>query len=178
MKFSFSNLLAIASILVWATAWAATEKKAVSADNVPAQSSPASVTKLYTEVSFPKGSDALSAKDRAKIDGLVNGAQKIGKVSEVRVISWADAAYPAAKNQKLSDAQRTLADHRNKAIENELSNRDVDVKTYNMAEKPGALAELLSTSDAKVKKSLAQAGITGKHGNKISKAMVLVIMNE
>lgn len=28
MKFSFSNLLAIASILVWATAWAATETKA------------------------------------------------------------------------------------------------------------------------------------------------------
>ena len=28
MKFSLSNLLAIASILVWASAWAATEKKA------------------------------------------------------------------------------------------------------------------------------------------------------
>jgi hypothetical protein len=28
MKFSLSNFLAIASILVWATAWAATEKKA------------------------------------------------------------------------------------------------------------------------------------------------------
>jgi len=37
MKCNFSNLLAIASILVWATAWAATEKNAASSmKQVPA----------------------------------------------------------------------------------------------------------------------------------------------
>ncbi len=35
MKFSFSNFFAIASILIWATAWAATERteKSVSSEN-------------------------------------------------------------------------------------------------------------------------------------------------
>ena len=171
MKFSFSNLLAIASILVWATAWAATEKKAVSADR------DASATKLVTEISFPKNSDALSEKDRSQIDSLVSAAERHGKISEVRVISWADAAYPA-KGKKLPDSQRTLADQRAKAVEDVLKEKNVSVKTYNMAERPGALAELLRTSDAKTKKSLSQAGLTGSRAEKISKAMVLVIMND
>ncbi|HEY8278112.1 MAG TPA: hypothetical protein VIH99_00725 [Bdellovibrionota bacterium] len=33
MKFSISNLLAFASILIWATSWAATEKNASSAEH-------------------------------------------------------------------------------------------------------------------------------------------------
>jgi hypothetical protein len=177
MKFSFSNFLAIASILVWATAWAATEKKA-DAEMPAAQGTSATATKLYTEVTFPKGSDALTEKDRAKIDSLMNGAGSTGKISEVRVISWADTAYPAAKGAKASDAQRDLADGRNKAIETALSGRNVSVKAYNMAEKPGALSELLNTSDAKVKKSFAAAGITGKPVNKNSKSMIVVIMAE
>lgn len=175
MKLSFSNVLAAASILVWATAWAATEKKA-DAEMPAATGTAPAASKLYTEVSYDKGSNALREQDRAKIDNLVNSASRMGKISEVRVLSWADAAYPTGKGAKLSDAQRELAEQRNKTIETELSGRDLSVKAYNMAEKPSALADLMKTSDAKVKQSFAQAGLSGKSG-KISKSMVLVIMS-
>ncbi len=178
MKLSFSNLLAASSILVWATAWAATEKKAVSADTIPAaQGTAAEATKLYTEVSFDKGSAAVSDADRQKIQSLVNGAKQIGKVSEVRVLTWSDASYPAAKGKKLSDAQRELADQRNETIKSALNDADLSVSTYNMAEKPSALSNLFQTSDAKVKRAMNEAGLQGKKANHLSKSMILVIMD-
>jgi len=46
MKFTFSNLLAIASILIWASAWIATEKKAIAEPSHEARDAKPSIAAL------------------------------------------------------------------------------------------------------------------------------------
>ncbi len=75
---TLSNILAAGSIMIWATAWAATEKKTTHADGA--------TTKMSAELSFSKGSAKISAADKLKLRGLINGAKGMREIEEVLVI--------------------------------------------------------------------------------------------
>ena len=88
-------------------------------------------------------------------------------------------------SEDLPDAQKKLADSRAKSIQDFVrkQNRDLDVKVYSMAERPGAFERLFSTSDARLKKSLEVSGIPNtdtsiKRPSKASKAIVLFALEE
>lgn len=132
-------------------------------------------------VEFDRGSGSLSPDDNQKLSQIIEEAKMKGSIDEVKVVAWADQYYPSADLKKLSAAQRDLADKRASNIKNYLQdNLSVDdVDTYNMAERPNYLEEILKTSDAKVKSALETAGVSANPEvvkSKTSQAMVMVIM--
>jgi hypothetical protein len=135
------------------------------------------------EIRFQKGSTTLTPQSRAQLANLVQNAKSAGKIDDIKVITWADMEYPSVNTTKLSQAQRKLAEDRNKEIEKylETSDRDLDIDSYNMAERPGVLSRLLSTENSRIKKSLEVAGIPNtdsavKIPSKASRSMVMVIL--
>ena len=138
-----------------------------------------------TELNFSKGKSQLNADAHTRLSKIVNQARAHGTIEDVKVISWADSEYPSVNTGKLSSNQRKLAESRNEEIKRFLKNleRDVKVTTYNMAERPGSVATMLGTSNAKIKKSLEVAGIpntdtTVKLPAKASRAIVMVMLKD
>ncbi len=134
-----------------------------------------------TEIKFPKDQISLNNAARDQIRKVVDQAAAKGSISEVKVITWADAEYPAIHTEKLSSEAVRMADQRNDQIKNFLKDRKVKVEAYNMAERPGALAGLFGTENAQIKKSLETAGIPNtdtsvKAPAKASKSIVMVIL--
>lgn len=136
------------------------------------------------EVTFRIGSHQLSRKDIRKIQNAVIKARGAGEVDEIRVVTWADNEYPSTYTKKLPEDQQRLAEARGEAIKNELAAPDqVDVKTYNMAQRPGAFESLLKTSDYRMKSALEKAGVPNTHtGVKIpsfaGRAMIMVLTKQ
>ncbi|WP_413942775.1 hypothetical protein [Bdellovibrio sp. HCB-162] len=135
-----------------------------------------------TEFSFAKGSSELSETAKQDLRRLITDAKRNSNIKELKVISWADKEYPSKSTKKLSSAERDLVKKRNDAIRDYVKDYStgIDVDTYSMAERPGAIKEMLNTSDARVKKSLETAGIpttesTVKSPSKASKSIVMVI---
>lgn len=135
------------------------------------------------EIGFEKGSAQLTPAAKTQLASILDRAKNAGKLDEVKVISWADAEYPSEAAKRLPKAQRDLADRRNTTIKNYLKNvaSGVDVDEYNMAERPNSMERLLSTSDARIKRGLENAGIaTTAHDLRFpenaSKSMVMVIL--
>jgi hypothetical protein len=174
-------LLAFTTIAFSACSHSKKETAAVSDEvKAVAQQNDAS---YVAEVSFDKGSAKLSTAAKNRLDAIVRDARAAGKVDEVKVVTWADAEYPAEPTKRLSKTQRDLAEKRSGAIRDYLKagGAAMDVDTYNMAERPNAMERLLSTSDARVKRSLENAGIaTTAHDLRFpenaSKSMVMVIL--
>jgi hypothetical protein len=138
-----------------------------------------------TEVQFNRGMASLNADAIDKINNLVSRARNTGEIDEIKVISWADQEYPSKNVKALPRVQRDLAAQRNAEIKNQIEgiSTKIDVDTYNMAERPGALSELFKTQNAKLKHNLEIAGIPTtaskvKMPSKASKAVVMVIMKE
>lgn len=138
-----------------------------------------------TELGFRKGKHSLSAADQTKLNRVISEAKSHGEIEEVRVVTWADEEYPSVHTKKLSSSQRKLADDRNGEIKDYIRSihRNADIDTYNMAERPGALSEMFTTSNARVKKALEVAGIPNtdtavKMAGKASKSIVMVIMKD
>lgn len=139
------------------------------------------------ELKFKKGSDELSVADRRKINRMMREAEAAGKISEVKVISWADQEYPTAEQKKLADGQRKLAADRNKEIANFVKNtpdgKAVGVAEYSMAQRPSVFQKIFKTDDARLKGSLEAAGIPDgeakdKHVAKASRSVVMVFLKE
>jgi hypothetical protein len=134
-----------------------------------------------SEVKFSKNESALGTQDQEVLRQLVTDARAAGKIDEIKVAVWADHAYPA-KQKRLDSKERELASKRAKAIEEYLDSLDAgDVDVYNMAERPNAMEKLLNTSDARVKRALESAGLTGDKGGvttKASRAVVMVVLDE
>lgn len=130
-----------------------------------------------TEISFAAGATKLDDASLQKLNQVITDARRRGRIEEVKVISWGDISYPSAK-EKSPRGQRDLAGERNKVIEKYLEdkNSDVRVQTYNMAERPSALSELLNSTDARTKDALETAGLAGAGVNKGSRAVVMVIV--
>jgi hypothetical protein len=138
-----------------------------------------------TEFAFKKNDASLTPAARAKLAKLYKNAKAKGEIEDVRVITWADEEFPSVHTKTLPKAQQDLVDRRNAEIENYLESldKDTDVKTYSMAKRPGLLADLLSTTDARIKKSLEVAGIPNTHTSvkrpsKASKSIVMFLLEE
>lgn len=133
--------------------------------------------KLFTEVTFAKGQATIDVFGRQALDQMVREANLRGSIDEVQVISWGDVEYPI-NNDPVPATEVDLARSRSRAVEDYLNRgRNLSVKTYNMAQKPTALEELVNSSDARMKYSLATAGITDGRGlKKISRSLVVVVL--
>ena len=138
-----------------------------------------------TELSFAKNSTQLNEANKSKIQQIVGQAERDGKVKEVMVITWADLEYPSVHTKKLSSSDRQLVKNRNKSIENffETMPGNMKVSFHSMAERPNTLKEMLSTTDARIKKSLEVAGIpttdtTVKVPSKASKSIVMIFLED
>jgi hypothetical protein len=131
-----------------------------------------------TEIAFQAGTAELTPESQAKLDALILDAHKRGQIDQVKVLSWGDISYPASAAVTVPKSQKDLAKSRNEAIEGyiEKKNSALYVESYNMAERPTALQDLLNTSEAQVKDSLERAGITGDKNRRGSRAMVMVIV--
>ncbi len=107
------------------------------------------------------------------------------KIDSIKVISWSDQEYPSVEQKKLAEKQVALAKSRNDEIKNfiQTQNKDFKVDTMNMAERPGKLAEMWGATDARLKKSLEDAGIPTsadslKGTTKASQSIVMLIVEK
>ncbi len=134
----------------------------------------------FVEIDFPQTSSVLSKNAISSLDAAVEQARQQGNINQIIVLSWADNEYPSKKLNKLPKLQRTLAADRNKAVQKYFSaTTNVDIQTYNMAERPNALSKWFNTTDTKLKNSLIAAGLptTGdelQFPSKASHAVVLI----
>lgn len=163
-----------------------TAKKAVPGTSIEAKQLAAEEEASYlAELTFQKDQRDLTAAEQKRLQEIIRQAKAAGTIEEVQVISWADAEYPSVHTKRLSETQRDLAEARNEKIREYLRAWDetLDVKTFNMAERPGVTARLLGAADARIKNTLEVAGIpnsdtTVKVPAKASKAMVLVRLQD
>jgi hypothetical protein len=136
--------------------------------------------KNYVEIKFNEGSSSLSDTAKDSLRSVLNEARQVGKVDEVIVLSWADENYPSKELKKLSKQQRELANQRNKNIKEYLKMvRDVDVNSYNMAERPSAFSKLFNTADNELKNSMLEAGLSttadkADYASKASHSVILI----
>lgn len=117
---------------------------------------------LYVvEFRFAKADVDLNGDAKKKLDRVLSEFKNSKQPREVKVVSWADAEYPAKADRKLSKAAQELADRRAEAVAAYLAPQlpKVDVERHNMAVRSGAFADLLRTGDARIKNSLERAGI-------------------
>lgn len=146
-------------------------------------------TTFVTEFAFKKGSEDLTPSSKQKLKEISQKALAKGKIEIIKVISWADQEYPSPTQKKLSDEQVELANNRNTEIKNYLqeinSKKDVkaDVQLISMAKRPSAFNNLISSDDARIKKSLETSGIPttaskSKTSAKSSRAIVLIKLEE
>jgi hypothetical protein len=143
-----------------------------SAALVTAKEAPSEV--LVTEIPFDRASAELRSDGKAHLRDILSAAKSKGEVTEVKVISWADAAYPTPNKEQLDKNARKLADDRNQEVTGYLVDNTVglNIKDYNMAERPNAMEDLLKTSDVRVKKALEKSGSLAK----VSRSLVVVIL--
>jgi hydroxylamine reductase (hybrid-cluster protein) len=161
------------------------EKKADEVSSIPSADTVTAAREAQAsnvvEVNFDKNSFVLSEGHRSALANMINQVKAQGQIEDVKVLAWADAAYPADAKKTLSKADRELAKKRADAISNfirsELAVSDVD--TLNMAERSGAISNFFNTEDARLKRSMENAGVTSNDANsltgKVSRAVVMVI---
>lgn len=140
---------------------------------------------FVSEITFVKGKSNLTTDARERITQIIAKANKKGRISELKVIAWADSEYPSVHTKKLEKSQVRLATARSEAIKKLLKSLEDEAKisTYNMAERPGALGDLVGTTNAHIKKSLEVAGIPNTDSSvktpaKSAKAIILVVLKE
>ncbi len=111
------------------------------------------------EVEFKAGTKNLAENEKQEVDRLIAGARAKGQIDQVKVLAWSDHEYPA-KGAKATRQDKELADGRSQALKSYLKSRHglTKIDLYNMAERPGALDELFSTSEAQVKAAAESGG--------------------
>jgi hypothetical protein len=119
-----------------------------------------------SDVSFAKGSFVLTEGARESLKQMTDQAKGTGTVTEIKILAWSDADYPADSKLKLSKEDRELADKRINSIRDYVKQELAikNVKTYNMAVRPNAFATVFNTSDARTKKIFENAGVTSANG--------------
>lgn len=137
-----------------------------------------------TEINFAKGSSTLTPAAKDRLDNVVSRARQSGTIDDIKVISWADQRYPGKDMKALSKPQRDLASRRNHTLNDYIKQQTTaSVDTYNMAERPNSLEKLFSTSDARIKRSLEDSGVTSnatdmRFPRNASKALVMLILKK
>jgi PBP1b-binding outer membrane lipoprotein LpoB len=133
----------------------------------------------YVEIGFSQGSAVLTDSAKISLNSIIKQARQEDKADEVIVLSWSDKEYPSKRLKKLSKPQRELATKRNRNISKYVkSMKNIEIKTFNMAERPTAYSKLFETEDSRLKESLVSAGLstTADSGNYMSKASRAVIL--
>lgn len=134
----------------------------------------------FVEIQFNYGSSLLTERAKVSLSNLIKAANDDGKINEVVVLSWSDAEYPSKSLNKLPKMQQDLAAKRNENVFSYVKGiKDVEIVSYNMAEKPTRLQKLFNTDDTKIKNSLVAAGLTTTadrqtYANKASHSVILV----
>ncbi|MBC7537941.1 MAG: hypothetical protein H7281_03920 [Bacteriovorax sp.] len=134
----------------------------------------------FVEIKFRPGSASLTDSAKSSLNSIIKQARQGGKIDEVIVLSWSDEEYPSKNLAKLSKDQRELAEKRNKTVEQYVKTmKNVDVNSYNMAERPSSFSKLFNTADSKLKNSLLSAGLSttadsADYANKASRSVILV----
>jgi hypothetical protein len=128
------------------------------------------------EVGFDRLRSDLKADAREKVSSLYKSVATPDRIKLAQIITWADHEYPSESKKKLGKDQRELAKRRGETLEKYLKeqNPDLKVKLFNMAERPGKIADLLGSEDARVKESLERTGAAAK----ARRAIVLIVMKE
>ncbi len=137
------------------------------------------------EISFKKGSSQLTAAAKGKLSQLLKSVDNTSQVKAIKVVTWADQDYPSKQAKKLDDLQIKIAKNRNDEIRRyfHASDKSLTLDLHSMAERPGALKDMLGTSDSRIKKSLEVAGIpttnlAQKMPSKASKSIVMLVLKE
>lgn len=134
----------------------------------------------FTEIQFEHGSAALTVGAMENLRNTILTSNSEGNLDEVIVMAWSDEELPAPGSQALPKAQRDLAKERGKSIERFVKKiKSVDVDSYNMAEKSGAVSKLFNTRDNRLKKTLVAAGLPTtadslQYPSKASHAVVMI----
>ncbi len=140
---------------------------------------------FVSEITFAKNKSTLSSAAQKSLATELEKAAKSQTLEEVKIIAWSDMEYPSVHTQKLSKAQRDLAENRTSNIEKFLKTKGLSAKVeqINMAERPNALERFFNSEDARIKKSLEIAGVPNtdtavKSPSKAAKAIVVFIPKE
>lgn len=135
------------------------------------------------EITFSKGKSKLGTKAKQKLQAVLDKVERKGTISKIKAITWGDLEYPSVFNSKDLDRDITLVVKRNYELGNYLQEivRDINIETFNMAEREIAINKL--ATDENIKKSLETAGIPNtdtsvKVPGKASKSIVIFIMEE
>lgn len=137
-------------------------------------------------VFFNPGTQVLSQKEKAELQAFLTNIRGSQKIKNIKVLAWADREYPA-KKEKSSDKQIALAKARAEAIQKYLKSdlKIESVDTFNMAERPSKISEILKTQDYEVKSTAEATGAAPKKNTvgffeemgRSTTALVLVVTN-
>lgn len=138
---------------------------------------------VLTRVDFAQGSSELTEESKKQVSTALAQARTVGTISEVKILSWSDMAYPTDSRDRQPLIQRRLAEERAIKINEYLRtiNRgddDVDVLTYNMAKRPGPLSRLFRTSDLKVKNAIERGDMNSAKAGRASTAIVIFSLDD
>jgi|GEM_PF-3551744 len=131
----------------------------------------------HVTIEFSPGSALLTQTETAKIRDLVASSKSGGMRSKgTTIAAWSDRALPRTSGQKLSDADRDLAEKRADAIKSYLKDEQnvSTVDTYNLADDSNWLARTFKTSDSELR------SVFGKKGSEtpVTHSEFKVIQNE
>jgi hypothetical protein len=141
-------------------------------------------SRQYVIVNFPVGRSTLTENEKQKLAAWSVGIPKKDQVAKFEVLAWADKEYPA-EGSKVGSKDEKLADKRADTIK-DFFKKDLiskaDLKTHNMAKRPGVFSEMFKTEDYDVKNTFEEKGAAPtkdsppnfRTENKASKALVLV----
>ncbi|MNS60108.1 hypothetical protein D3C72_930890 [compost metagenome] len=114
-------------------------------------------------VFFEPGTKALSRQEKTELQAFLTNIREKQKIKNIKVLAWADREYPE-KKEKASEKQIALAKSRADEIQKYLkTDLKIDsVDTFNMAERPSKISEILKTQDYEVKSTAEAAGAAPK----------------
>lgn len=181
----FRHRIALVAIVFTAAACSTSQKTETApvAPEVKALAK-ANDAQFVADVKFAKGSAVITEPARADLDRLIAGAVAGGRIDGIKILTWGDAEYPADAQKALPRAQRELVNRRNRAMNDyvKAKTNGVSIDVYNMAERPGTMAKLFNTSDARIKKSLERAGMpdttTARRTANASKSTIMLVMDQ
>ena len=138
---------------------------------------------FLSQLQFKPNSYDLSVLARKSLRELIDKSKARGEIDKIHLIVWSDREYPSSRRKTLPVDQVRLADRRAKAVNDYLREHEVDanVEAYNMAERPNPILSILSTADARIKRTLEGAGIATTaqdltRPEYASKAVILVLI--
>lgn len=103
-------------------------------------------------LAFPPAQASLDQDDKAKLQQFVQSIKDDETVAQVAVVAWSDKPLPAKQGAQLAKSDVQLAAERGRIVQTALTSMGVrSPYVYNMAQRPGAAADILHTDNATLK---------------------------